>query len=483
MTLRTTAILTGMILAGVSPAPALAQQVSDVIPSLITERITIRGRETTPALVNDRGPAAQDDHVAHFFQGDYNRLVRVATLTNAALVSQLASYPIGYSSGGFTYAFDPRTNSDRRSSLSFGPSFAERPVTIGKGQWNVAVNFQHMSFDTLEGKDLDSGEIRFYFRHNDCCPAATAGNSPNVPAFEQDVIEGSLRVDLSATTTALSASYGVTRNFDLGVIVPVINVDMSARLNTQIIRLGSENNPSVAGVPIHTFPGGSTDNPAPPAAAASATGMGDVQLRAKYHFLQAGDGSGGLAAAVSVRLPTGDEEDLLGTGTTQARFALVGAATFGRFYPHVNVGFTVSGKGFVNEQAQRLSLSGTDSSSAIAGLADLRQPNEANYVFGFDSALTSRLTVAADIIGLTLLDPVGLGDQQIQPPCASCPPLSNTFEEFSPRTGNVNSLFGSAGVRFNPMSNLLISGNLLFPLSDEGLVDKLTPVIGVEFAF
>ena len=111
MTLRTTAILTGMILAGVSPAPAHAQQVSDVIPSLITERITIRGRETTPALVNDRGPAAQDDHVAHFFQGDYNRLVRVATLTNAALVSQLVSYPIGYSSGGFTYTFEPRTNS------------------------------------------------------------------------------------------------------------------------------------------------------------------------------------------------------------------------------------------------------------------------------------------------------------------------------------------------------------------------------------
>src|SRR5215203_4113282 len=225
MTLRTTACFAGAALCSLLPSAARAQQVSDVIPSLITEKVTIRGRQTTPALANDRGPLGQDDHVSHFFQGDYNSLIRVGTLTNAALVTQLASYPVGYSSGGFTYTFDPRTNVDRRSTRSFGPSFADRPVTIGKGQWNVAFNLQHMSFDTLEGKSLEDGDIRFYFRHNDCCPAATAGNSPNVPVFEQDVVEASLHVKLSATTAALSATYGVTHNLDVGVIVPIVNVD------------------------------------------------------------------------------------------------------------------------------------------------------------------------------------------------------------------------------------------------------------------
>jgi hypothetical protein len=65
----------------------------------------------------------------------------------------------------------------------------------------------------------------------------------------------------------------------------------------------------------------------------------------------------------------------------------------------------------------------------------------------------------------------------------SCPPLSPQFQEFELSSGNVNLLFGSAGVRFNPFTNLLISGHLLFPLRDAGLVDKLTPVIGVEYAF
>jgi len=449
---------------------ASAQTVAQVIPSLLTERITINGQSVNPVLVNDRGPAI--DHTAHFFQGSFDRLFRVGTVTNGLLATQLTTYPIGYSSGGFTYTFDPTTSTDRRTSPSFGPAFADRPYTIGKGRWNLALNYQRATFDTLEGKDLQN-EIHFYFQHNDCCPAGGNGSVGDVsrgdPPFEQDLIEATLNVNVSANTVAFSASYGLTDNLDLGVVVPVIDISMDAQLTSRLIRLGSENNPRPAGSPLnfHAFPGGSLENPYPAQAAASATGIGDMVVRAKYNFFKGGGDKGAAAVGVDLRLPTGSEEDLLGTGAAQARVSFIGSTALGgRFFPHVNVGYTFSGKGYVNEL-----------------VSDLRQPHEANYTFGFDSALTSNLTVAADVIGRSLLDPSGFTDATREFACVSCPPLSPGFKEFELSSGNVNLLFGSAGVRFNPFTNLLISGHLLFPLRDAGLVDKLTPVIGVEYAF
>jgi hypothetical protein len=42
---------------------------------------------------------------------------------------------------------------------------------------------------------------------------------------------------------------------------------------------------------------------------------------------------------------------------------------------------------------------------------------------------------------------------------------------------------GAAGVRFSPWRTVLISANLLFPLTNAGLRDRVTPVIGVDYVF
>jgi Putative MetA-pathway of phenol degradation len=460
----------GATLLFAAPFHARAQKVADVIPTLLETKIRVGASDkpdelVNPALANQRGPTAQDDHRTHFFKTEQqDQLNRVGALINAAVATQLTTYPVGYSSGGFTYTFDPTTNTDRRTSPSFGPSFAERPQTIGRGHWNFAANYQRMTFDSLDGKDL-TGEIHFYFQHNDCCGGA---GTPNVPVFEEDIIETTLNMELSADIVSLSANYGVTDRFDVGLVVPITHIDMSASLGAELFRLGSHNSPNVGDTPIHTFPvpQGSLVNPNAASASASATGIGDILVRAKYGFFSAHDGEAGAAVALDLRLPTGDEENLLGTGTTQARISFIGSTALGRFYPHVNVGYTISGKGFVNDIA-----------------SDLQQPDEANYVFGFDSAVTSSLTVAADVVGRTLLDPSGFTDESRTFQCVSCPPLSPTFDEFSPSTGNTNILLGSAGVRFNPTRNLLISVHALFPLRKSGLVDNFTPVIGFEYAF
>src|SRR4029078_5231081 len=49
-----------------------------------------------------------------------------------------------------------------------------------------------------------------------------------------------------------------------------------------------------------------------------------------------------FAAGLDLRLPTGDKDELLGTGATRAEMAFIYSCHYGRGSPHVNVGYTLS---------------------------------------------------------------------------------------------------------------------------------------------
>ena len=44
-------------------------------------------------------------------------------------------------------------------------------------------------------------------------------------------------------------------------------------------------------------------------------------------------------------------------------------------------------------------------------------------------------------------------------------------------------LRGTGGVKFNLAGNLLITGSVLFPLTNVGLRSRVTTVIGMDYAF
>ena len=46
--------------------------------------------------------------------------------------TQLSSLPLGSSSGGFTYSYDPSLGTFTRTTDTFGPAFAERAQTLGR---------------------------------------------------------------------------------------------------------------------------------------------------------------------------------------------------------------------------------------------------------------------------------------------------------------------------------------------------------------
>jgi hypothetical protein len=401
-------------------------------------------------------PILSTGEVASGFQ--INQL-EVPLTINSIVAAQLATIPLGSSSGGFSYTFNPALGTFSRESSTFGSAFAERALTAGRGRFNAGFNFQRATYDTLEGADLRNGDVRVYLVHQDCCAPDNAPGAPPAPFFEGDIIENRLSLNLTASTFSAFFNYGVTDRLDLGIVVPAVTVRMNARAHATVLRLATTEAPG-----IHTFPGGESDSTIQESS--SAQGIGDVLLRSKFRFLDAA--GGGLAAGVDLRLPTGDSEQLLGTGGAQLKLAFIGSMASGPFSPHVNLGYTFSR----GTEATLLSVSP-------------EVPDEFSYAAGFDAAVHPRTTVSVDIIGRTMLD-VG----RLVPVARQFPYLTQTgafgtaaFEEFARRPGDLNLLVGAAGVRFNPRGNLLISAQVLLPMTKSGLRDRVTPVIGVDYSF
>jgi hypothetical protein len=49
--------------------------------------------------------------------------------------------------------------------------------------------------------------------------------------------------------------------------------------------------------------------------------------------------------------------------------------------------------------------------------------------------------------------------------------------------GSFNALSGSVGTKLNLRDRLLVDGNLLFALDEDGVRDRVVPLIALEYAF
>jgi hypothetical protein len=401
-----------LILADARNAAAQAEtKLSDKIPDLLAENALANLEIFQQAGVNlDPSFVIQQIGLA----------VPLAT----TISSQLSSFPLGSSAGGFSWTFDPALGTFNRVSDSFGPVFAERALTVGRGRMNIGVNLQRATFDKFEDVDLDGG-IKIY---------------TGLPAV---FIEDSLHLKLSTDIIGIFGTYGVTDRLDVGVAVPIVHTELDASITSLIGGNGTVDT-------SHTYQGGSTSG--------TATGVGDVVLRGKYNLWRAA--GGGLAAGVDVRLPTGDELDLLGIPGTQAKVyaAISGAA--GRLSPHFNIGYTISHE---------------SDAANDPGAFVFAPPDEFNYAGGVDVAVTPRFTLVGDVVGRTLRD----FGKPVEKPAG----VGGSFTQFGFEAGNFNQLLGSVGVKFNPFGQSLVAVNVLFPLDEQGLRDNLTWLVGFEHSF
>ena len=114
----------------------------------------------------------------------------------------------------------------------------------------------------------------------------------------------------------LTGNYGVTDRFDIGGAIPFVRV-------------------SLQGQRVDTYRGRELVQAT---GSASASGLGDVVVRAKYNMLR--DGASGLAVAGEARLPTGNEDDLLGAGRTSLTPRLIGSYEGDRVGLHGELGYS-----------------------------------------------------------------------------------------------------------------------------------------------
>ena len=386
-------------------------------------------------------------HSAHFnstFQSNFSQF-------NIALASQLTSLPLPSPASGFTYRFDAGTGTFIRSTRSFGPILTDRAETIGRGRFAFGFNFQFYSFDRLEGIDLSA------------VPAVFTHDNHQLGGGRTDVVTTRSSIDLSVGQWTGALTYGVSDRLDLSIAVPIVHTSLHVVSAAQIERMGTSSSPTIHffrdpdasdGIGRHrSFETGG-----------SASGLGDMVVRAKAAVLR--QGPRGLAVGLDARLPTGDERNLLGSGALGLKPFAAFSGAFGRVAPHVNFAYQWNGDSVLAGDV------------ATGEKDDL--PDQFYYAFGADVGVTDRFSMTVDLLGRRAMDSPRVRVYDFN---AVGPDRTAVFDDIEIYRASFWASSAAVGFKANVRGSLLIDVNLRFTLGTNGLTDKVTPLIGIEYSF
>lgn len=380
-------------------------------------------------------------HNAHFVSAFQASFVPF----NRALASQLTSLPIPSPASGFIYSFDSSLGVYTRSVQSFGPVLAERAETIGKDKFYFGFTYQSFRFDSIDGVNLNSVPVVF-----------THVANPAAPEFAKDVIVTDNFININIGQVATFFTFGLAERLDLSVAVPFVSADLTAQSKAQIRRIGTAGDPS-----IHNFGTAGDGTRADFSGAGTARGIGDVIVRLKGTALRSA--RTGLAFGLDLRAPTGDEYNFLGSGALGVRPFAALSFRAGKVSPHLNAGYQWNGQTVL-------------AGDVVTGRKE-RLPNQLQYVAGADIGVNSKLTVAFDVLGQNIRNTDRVFVKQFTAADSS------VHDQIDFRKGAINEVNGAAGVKINPVGNLIVSFNLLFKLNDAGLRGRIAPLFGLSYTF
>ena len=377
-------------------------------------------------------------HGSHFIPATQSAAGDILDLLGNSLAASVSNTPVGATSSGVTYQFVGGL--PVKTATSGGPIFGERSQTLGKGRFFVGTNISAMHFQRLRGVRMD--DIEFNFTHQDTPPLDTLGS----PFFENDVIGVRVAMNVNLIVTTFVASYGLVDGVDLSVAVPVVHASVQG---TSVATIHPAGYPSP-----HRFAG--TDSAPVMTAVAgmdgAATGLGDVAARLKINVTQSN--SFGAALLLDGRFPTGNDENLLGSGKFSGRGLGILSARFGTLAPHLNFGYV---------------------------FRDAKQANNAIVATaGFDNAVASWATMAFD-----LLSEWQLGDSKltIPGPVQYQLPFPHTVDPTNIPAQKDDFLSASVGFKFQTPRGILITTNALFPLRNSGMQPSVVWTAGFEYNF
>ncbi|HUF25442.1 MAG TPA: hypothetical protein VMM18_00570 [Gemmatimonadaceae bacterium] len=353
-----------------------------------------------------------------------------------AIQTSIANVPLGATSSGTIFELDP-SGIPIATSGSAGPVVGERSQTLGRSRLLIGANFTGGSFNTLRGVPLS--DLALTLTHEDNDPPGL-GN----PTFERDTIHIATSLEASIKALSVYATYGLTNRIDIGVAVPIVSLDIDGSSIGTIV--------NTAGFPHH-FWGGDFASPIlvdTTGSQGSVTGIGDIAARIKFNLAQTA--RGGAAFLTEVRVPTGNQEDFLGSGSPAVRGLFVASARMGQMTPHVNAGFLWRG--------------GREQNSAILSTV------------GFDGLVAPGLTIAADF----------LGQWQVGASRVSLPAAARYIDGSLVRRTNIpvrrDDLLGaSLGAKYLVGGGFIAVANALLPLDDNGVRPSLLWTFALERSF
>ena len=390
----------------------------------LTVAVPVRGQQ-----VEIPGPNLRETMRA-FGQGAGSVALGDALAYGPAL--ELATAPLGSATGGFSVIFDPATGAFARGAETFGPAFAQRALTTGRGKASFGATYQYVKFDQLANTDLDA------------IVAFKSNGFFNIIPTQSD-----LSFDIRSSTVSLFSTVGITNRIDIGVVVPITSISVEGEI-TQFFAVGPNGFDS---------------------ADQSASGIADIALQGKVQLWKSQKTAGAtatpatsLAAVVTVRLPTGAEEDLLGLGFARTKVSAVFSQHAPRFAIHGNFGYE-----FWADQirfAQDILESEFAETDGAMELA-----------IGTEFAASSRFTLNLDLLAQQIR---GAGKLGIAP--FEIPPILTAQTVVGLEEG-LQKVTLVPGFRWNVFGQALLNANVLVSLKNDGLRAKFTPSVGFDWTF
>jgi hypothetical protein len=358
-------------------------------------------------------------------------VVRRFANLSAQLAAARSQVPIPSASGAFSYAWDADVDSFVRFEQSLGAGFGERAQTLGKGRFNVGLSYQHVGFDTLGGDSLDDLTT--------VQPAFSKGylvTEEDKRIFGDDVIRTHLDMSFTFDLFYLSAAYGLTDTIDVSLALAINHAHMRGTATAQTLDPDGDGGVSQVaqftsdqvGLVKGTGPiCGQGFRCAEARFDESATGTGDLYLRAKWHVVDTWLAD--IALAEVLTIPTGNADELLGFHDPTFTPWFIASKTIGRVSPHVNLGYS---------------------------LRSAEDVSQAQWIAGADLMATRWLTLAGDFLGYHDDKRDGINDNVVQ---------------------------SAVGFKLNPWGGLVLNASFQFPLNTDGIRADVIYTGQVEYNF
>jgi hypothetical protein len=370
---------------------------------------------------------------------------QLAGSINIGIATQVSQLPLASASAGTVEVYKagvPETFNN------LGPILTDRAQTIGKRKFFLGFTASQFVFTDIDGTSL--GALPFAWAATAFVPGTT---TPLTTTYTTESTNLEFKIDQFIAV----ATYGLTNRIDISAVVPVEYVSLGATTYNSVSYIVNANNALI-------YPKYSN---APTYASGTASGVGDVTINGKMS-LWAGEHAT-VAAAMNVRVPTGDDENYLGSGAWGIDPYVV-YSYLAKVSPHAKIGYQWNTSTPLNPSY--------NSNGTVTG--NLELPGGAQYDVGADWAAAKHLTFAGDLLGNQFLN-----TPRLVPTTTTITTTSGSIPLSTSVTGNssytINNV--SVGLKIAAVRDLVLSGNVLFQINDNGLRSRPTPLVGISYKF